>query len=266
MYATNTGWADSGVSFGSRYVIHLQKPRIMVLTDTPTSSTGHGAIWHLLEARHNLDFTDVRTEYFSEVDLSKYNVIIFPDGSAEGYQKMLGEEGLSNLKTWIESGGTFIGVKGGADFATREGVEFTDVTRVTEVPDKGSDEPTEKEDEVSKKPIENIPGSIFRATVNNDYYLGLGYSEEIAVQFRGRAVFSQTKTGANVVTFSEKPHIMGHKWEDTEEILSDKLYLADVPLGRGHVILFANDPTFRNYWRGLDRLFLSGVLFSTAMH
>jgi hypothetical protein len=217
----------------------------------------------LLEARHGLDFTDVRTEYFSEVDLSSYNVIIFPDGSAEGYQKMLGEEGISNLKTWIESGGTFIGVKGGAAFSTREGVELTDVTRVTEVPDEEA--PAEKEEEIPTKPIENIPGSIFKANVNNDYYLGLGYPREIAVQFRGRAVFSQTETGANVVTFAERPHIMGHQWEDTEEILTEKLYLADVPLGRGHVILFANDPTFRNYWRGLDRLFLSGVLFSTAM-
>ena len=57
---------------------------------------------------------------------------------------------------------------------------------------------------------------------------------------------------------------MGHVWADTEDILHDKMYLVDVPHGKGHVILFSNDPTWRAYWRGLDRLVLAGVFFSTA--
>jgi len=39
----------------------------------------------------------------------------------------------------------------------------------------------------------------------------------------------------------------------------------DVPLGAGHVVLFANDPTWRAYWRGLDRLLLAAILFPSAM-
>jgi hypothetical protein len=77
-------------------------------------------------------------------------------------------------------------------------------------------------------------------------------------------MLSPSKKGANVVTFAENPFMMGHKWEDTEDLLKGKLYLADVPVGQGHVILFADDPTFRNYWRGLDRLFLNCILFPTA--
>ena len=58
---------------------------------------------------------------------------------------------------------------------------------------------------------------------------------------------------------------MGHKWEDTEELLEGKLYMGDVPLGRGHVILFADDPTFRGYWRGLDRLVLNSLLVAPSL-
>ena len=264
VYSVNTGWVDSGISPGSNYMNHLKKPRIMVLTHSPTSSTGFGSVWHLLEARYGLEFTAVRAEYFSSVDLARYNVIIFPEGSAAGYQRYLGKEGVSKLKDWIQNGGTFIGIKGGAAFTTRKDVEFTDIQLITDVPvGEPADKPGKKED-IEKRPLEYIPGSIFKAKVNSDYYLGLGYAKEIAVQVRGNMMLSPSKKGANVVSFTENPFMMGHKWEDTEELLNGKLYLADVPLGRGHVIVFADDPTFRNYWRGLDRLFLSCILFSTA--
>jgi hypothetical protein len=264
VYAVNTGWADSGISFGSRYVSHLKKPRIMVLTNTPVSSTGFGSVWHLLEVRFGLEFTAVRAEYFSSVDLSRYNIIIFPDGSAAGYERYLGKGGVSKLKQWVQDGGTFVGIKGGAAFTMRKEVAFTDVQLITEIPTEKKKESSDKEKDAEKTPIEYIPGSIFKAKVNNDYYLGLGYPEEIAVQVRGNMMFSPSKKGANVVTFPQNSFMMGHIWEYTEDLLTGKIYLSDVPVGQGHVILFADDPTFRNYWRGLDRLFLSCVLFSTA--
>lgn len=264
VFAVNTAWGETGISLGSGSVRNLEKPRIMVLTNAPASPTAYGAIWYMLEKRYELEFSAVRAEHFAAADLSRYNVIIFPDGSASGYQTTLGETGVENLKAWVRSGGTFIGIKGGAVFANRSGVEMTDVKLITEVPDSDPEPMTENEDESPMKPVENIPGSIFKARVNNDYYLGLGYPEEIAVQVRGSYLFPGTKTGANVVTFPENSFIMGHKWEDSEEVLTGKMYLADVPLGSGHVILFADDPTFRLYWRGLDRLLLSSILFAPA--
>jgi hypothetical protein len=146
----------------------------------------------------------------------------------------------------------------------RKEVAFTDVQLITEIPTEKKKESSDKEKDAEKTPIEYIPGSIFKAKVNNDYYLGLGYPEEIAVQVRGNMMFSPSKKGANVVTFPQNSFMMGHIWEYTEDLLMGKIYLSDVPVGQGHVILFADDPTFRNYWRGLDRLFLSCVLFSTA--
>lgn len=255
VYASDTAWGESEISLGSIYIKNLKKPKIMVLTDYPTSPCFFGGVYSLLEQRFDLSFTAVRTEHFVETDLFRYNVIIFPHGSPNSYKRLLGEEGVTKLKIWIKNGGTFIGIKGGAVFTTLKGVELTDIKLITEI-----------SDENIKKPVDTIPGSTFKATANTDYYLGLGYPEEIAVQVLSNYLFSKTELGANVVTFPQNSFMMGHKWEDTEEILEDKLYLADVPMGQGHVILYADDPTFRCYWTGLDRLFLSSILFSTAMN
>ncbi len=250
--AINTAWGENGITLGSKYVRNIEKPRVMVMTQEPTRAVTFGSVYSVLSQRFGLEFSAVRTSMFNEVNLYKYNVIIFPDGSPSAYEKMLGKEGIARLRSWIENGGTFIGLKGGAAFTTRKEVGLSDVDLVTE------------QNNGSGKTIENIPGTIFKATVNNDYYLGLGHPSEIAVQFRGDYHFTPTKRGANVVTFKPQGHLSGHKWENTESDIANKMYLADIPTGEGHVILFANDPTFRAYWRGLDRLFIGTILLSTG--
>lgn len=257
--SVNSGWAEKGISFGSSFVRNLKKPKIMVLTDEPTRATAYGSVYALLDQRFDLEFTALRGNRFRSADLSRYNVIIFPDAPPAQYQGTLGEAGVAKLRQWIRDGGTFIGIHGGAAFTARKGVELTDVQLVTEVPDGAGGK------QEAKKPITSLPGAIFRGTVNTDYYLGIAQAPEIAVQMRGDSFLSLSRAGANVVTFPEKSWIMGHVWEDTEEALKQAAYMVDVPLGGGHVVLFANDPTWRAYWRGLDRLLLAAILFPTAM-
>jgi hypothetical protein len=257
--AVNSGWAEKGISFGSVYVHNLRKPKIMVLTDEPTRATAFGSVYALLDQRYDLGFTALRGDAFESADLSRYNVVVFPDGSPAEYQKTLGEAGVARLKRWIDEGGTFIGLQGGAAFTTLKGVELTDVRLITEVPDRSAGKPE------ALKPVTNLPGAIFKGSVNTEYYLAVTQPAELAVQVRGDAYLSRSRAGANVVTFPERSLLMGHAWEDTEENLSDAAYLVDVPVGKGHVILFANDPTWRAYWVGLDRLFLAAILFPTAM-
>jgi len=257
--SVNSGWAEKGISFGSSFVHNLKKPKVMVLTDEPTRATAYGSVYALLDQRFDLEFTALRGDSFPSADLSRYNVIIFPDGPPARYQEILGEAGVAKLRQWIRDGGTFIGIHGGAAFTTRKGVELTDVRLITDLPDLSAG----KED--AKKPITSLPGAIFKGTVNTDYYLGIAQAPQIAVQMRGDSFLSLSRAGANVVTFPEKSKIMGHVWEDTEAALKQSAYLVDVPLGDGHVVLFANDPTWRAYWRGLDRLLLAAILFSTAM-
>ncbi len=246
--ALNTAWGENGITLGSKYVVNLEKPHIMVMTQEPTQAVTFGCVYSVLTQRFGLGFTAVRTNMFNDVNLYRYNVIIFPDGNAAEYEKLLGKEGIAELANWIKNGGTFIGLQGGAAFTARKDVGLSDVEIVT------------KQNNESGKSIESIPGSMFKADVNNDHYLGIGMKKEIGVQFRGNFHFMPSKSGTNVITFKPNGHISGHKWENTEKDLAGKMYLADITRGDGHVILFANDPTFRAYWRGLDNLFVGSIL------
>jgi hypothetical protein len=54
-------------------------------------------------------------------------------------------------------------------------------------------------------------------------------------------------------------------WPDnTERLLRGTAFLIEESLGGGHVILFANEPFFRGWWRALDRLVMNAVVLGPA--
>ena len=253
--ATDSSGSEQGISLGSRRIVDLKEPKIMVLAGDPTRAVAFGSVYSVLEQRFGLKFTAVRCDYFDEVDLSRYNVIILPDGSASGYRKYLGDSGSEKLLAWIRNGGTAIGLKEGARYFTLGEESPVDVSFVSTFRDS---------EEGPEQPIEMHSGSIFKADVNSDWFLGYGYDGSVPVLVRGNRLMNPTKTGVNVASFPADSHLGGHQWEYTEKVLEGKSYLADVPAGQGHILLFAEDPTFRAFWQGLDKLFINGVILGPS--
>jgi len=56
----------------------------------------------------------------------------------------------------------------------------------------------------------------------------------------------------------------GHIWPEMIKLLAGKAYVWHERQGRGQVICFAEDPTFRASYDGLDRLFFNAIIFSLA--
>lgn len=250
----SAAWANEGISLGSRYVVNLKKPRILVATKQPTSTTAYGAVYFTLHQRYGLEFVPVQANQLRDINLFDYDVVVFPDGSAKAYADLFSSQFLDTFKTWLRQGGTFVGLKGGAEFATLDGIDLVDSEFVRTTGE-----------EKGRIPIAYLPGSFFKAEVNNDYYLGVAYTEnEIGVQVRGNAYMTATSLGANVLSFPENAHLMGHKWPLTEAQLYQKSAVVDVPFGEGNVILFSEDPTFRAYFQGLERLFIGSILFPSG--
>ena len=108
-------------------------------------------------------------------------------------------------------------------------------------------------------------GSIFRAAIDTSHFLGYGYGAgDLAVPLEGETFLKPTTKGANVVTFGKSNlRVSGFAWEgNTEELLAGTSYVIDEPIGGGHALLFAQDPTFRALWIGLRKMFFSGILFA----
>jgi hypothetical protein len=119
---------------------------------------------------------------------------------------------------------------------------------------------------------EAVPGAIMRATVDRSTYLTYGYEDaQLPVLVASGYFFRPSKEGTNAVVFagdaaaSQRLRISGFIWPDnTERLLRGTAYLLDEPTGRGHVILYAEDPNYRGIWRNTTRLFFNSILFSSS--
>ncbi|MCS7230158.1 MAG: M14 family zinc carboxypeptidase [Candidatus Kryptonium sp.] len=275
LYPINTAYTERGIDLGSNWVIELKKPKVAVITEEPTSQTSYGALWFLFEQIYEYDFTPIRWDYFSSVDLYRYNVIVIPDANANQLKNLLGEGGVKKLKEWISNGGVLVTLKNASVFPTLKGVELTSAKLLSEG-EKDEDRYEEEKPQAVKdtiKPrekktaerVEFTPGAIMRVKLDTLHFLSFGYGDEIAVHIYSNLIFEKSKDGANPGVFADKDvRISGFVWEDMEKKFPGNAYLIDEPVGRGRVIMFADDPNFRLYWLSLNRLFLNSIFFAPS--
>ncbi|MFP5264413.1 MAG: M14 family zinc carboxypeptidase [Blastocatellia bacterium] len=126
VYAVNSAFAEAGdTGIGSESIVSLKQPRVAVVWDEGTNPTSYGAMWYSFERTYKLRFTPVTINALKSVDLSKFNVIILPDGSGGAYNSALGKDGVEKLKAWVGGGGVLVGVGGGAVMFANKDVDLT---------------------------------------------------------------------------------------------------------------------------------------------
>ncbi|WP_218082271.1 M14 family zinc carboxypeptidase [Anthocerotibacter panamensis] len=261
--AVNSSYPEQGdTGIGSEYVTSLKPPRIAVLWDEATSPTGYGALWYTLERDWGLEFTPFSAQGIKNVNLAPYTVLVIPQGSAGGYQRALGKEGMEKLKTWVKNGGVLVGIGGGASLFTQKEVDLTSARLVGEI-----EEPGDKDAKKTVAPLP-VPGASFQANLDRDHYLSYGYSaDHLVVLLEGDSFLRPSKKGVNVVTFADHGPltVAGFVWpNNTETLLKGTSYLIDEPTGAGHVILFAEDPNYRYLWRTGSGLLLNALLLAPS--
>lgn len=296
--AVNTGYSDEGdTSVGGENVYPLTAPKIAVIADEGVDQTSFGSLWWTLD-RYGIKFTAMTIANAKGGALKNYNILIIPDGSEGRYSSSFGAGGIANLKQWINDGGTLITFRSGSAFAAMKDVGLSSTKLVGSEDDtelKAEDEEeeatptptptpqnrTDKQDWTppTLPPItspssnagrvpEGVPGAIMRATVDKTTYLNYGVdANEIPVLLASGYFFRYSKEGTNALVFENNPKkpltISGFVWEgNTERLLRGTSALIDEPTGRGHVIMFADDPFFRAIFRSTTRQFFNSVLFN----
>jgi hypothetical protein len=117
---------------------------------------------------------------------------------------------------------------------------------------------------------EAVPGAIMLATIDRTTYMTFGYEDPgLPVLVASGYFFRPSKEGTNAVVFAgedDQPlRVSGFIWPDnTERLLHGTSYIIEEPTGRGHVVLFAEDPNYRGIWRNTTRLFFNSFLFPSA--
>ena len=84
VFGVNTAFTETravrhGIGIGVR---SAQARSIALVGDEGISQPSYGATWYVLEQRYGIPFTPVSARWLAFGDLSRFNVIIIPDGVA----------------------------------------------------------------------------------------------------------------------------------------------------------------------------------------
>lgn len=264
LHAAASSLTEKGIDLGSESVEPIAAPRIAVLMGEGVDPTAYGTILFLLAERYGLEITALPLRSVGSADLSRYNVLIAPDGF--GYGRHLDEPAAARLGAWIRAGGTFIGVEGGATAVGEEGRKLVATSAAPDEAAAGAEggkakpapRPRKIEERLDLDRRDAIPGTMLKVDLDPAHPLAFGYPSEIVILKRGDLSFRASGPGHAVGTFLEKA-VSGYIAPEKSAELARRAFLVEVPLGRGHVVLFADDPNFRMFFRGLTRLFMNAI-------
>lgn len=260
IHALTTGYT-SGVNLGSPSISLLKKPTIALMVDKGVAGNEAGEIWHLFDQRINVPITLLPTDRFTGADLERYSVIVFPSGSYGA----LGKDGADKLKTWVQKGGTLI-ARGNAMYwlAQQELAPFSFIS-------------SEQQDStVIQKDYSNLSrdrgarvtgGAIFKGTLDITHPLGYGYAvPEIYVFKSGNQFLTPSKNPyANPLIYTDDPLASGYIHPTNLEKLRSTGIIQVAALGSGRIIGFVDNPNFRAFWFGTNKLFLNAIFFGQTI-
>jgi hypothetical protein len=277
--AVHTAYYDEGpTGVGSNPVETLRYPRVAVAAGEGVGTSSYGHTWYLLEREYGLPFTALRVEAISG-RLANYDVLILPSG--RGYGRAFGESGAEALREWVRGGGVLIGLGSAAQYLADPDLGFTSARLVGDEDEDGDGDgdkylppaagetmpPLVSPDAGEDGPL-GVPGAIMRAALDLTHPLTFGYeTESIAVPLSGDDFYSPSESGSSPVAFvGEDLAVAGFTWpENTQKFLEGTAWMIDEPLGRGRVVLFADDPNYRHLWPSLNRLFLNAILIGPTV-
>jgi hypothetical protein len=277
--AVATGLSDSGVDLGSPQVHPLEKPVAAVPSGDGINSASLGEIRHFFDYTLEYPLAVFDKHRFSGFPLEEYNVLLLPDGSYTGWQ----ESDWDRIMEWVRKGGRLIALPGALrPLSSREDVALTlrrfepgtagianDAASAKGPATRPEDSPDEEfpaygtrfEDRHRQTLTRQISGAVFRVELDDSHPLAWGIGSTYATLKRGTVLPELLEDGWNVARIAaENPLLGGWAGQDAQQLAAGSLVAGSLTTGEGQIVILADNPLFRGFWRNGQLLF-SNALF-----
>jgi hypothetical protein len=246
-----SGMVEKGMDLGLDEVAYVGAPRVGILMGQGISATGFGEVWHYFDQQLDYPATLLDNKTFGNVNLSNYDVLVFPSGR---YDKTI--TGSADLQSWINKGGRLILIENACgSFEGVDGYELKEKTQPDAKPDL-----TKKYGTYSRESIsDQVPGAIYEVNLDNTHPLAYGYGGTMNMLIKNPNNYEPLTRGWNVGLVGEhKSGFVGHNLKNS---LKNAPVFAVQEKGRGKVIYLTESPIFRGFWYTGKALFANAVFF-----
>jgi hypothetical protein len=164
---------------------------------------------------------------------------------------------LPQLKQFVEEGGTLIAIGGAASIGATLGLPIAN--HLTAVESDGTERPLTRE-------AFYVPGSVLRIRVDNTTPLGYGFEPDVDVFFDNSPVFRvNSDPAARRVAWFTDGSPLRSGWALGQSFLDGGTAVVDAPLGRGRVLLFGPEITYRAQPHGTFKFLFNAIYYGKAV-
>ena len=258
-----TGFVDKGFDIGSDKVRTIKAPRVGLLAGETISPLGMGEIWHFFDVDLEYPVDIIWANNLNKNTLSEMDVLIFPNGN---HRLLSDKNSASMIRDWVSAGGKMIVLENALKQLTdgEWGIKL-----------KGEDEKKDekKEDKTEDYSIlrryenrerdyltEFNPGSIYRIELDNSHPLAFGYDGYYHTLKQNDKIYEFIKEGGwNVGIIKKENFVSGFTGSKVKAKLKDGLVFGVKEMGRGSIVMLADNPLFRSFWENGKLLFANAV-------
>ncbi len=255
VFGIETGLAASGIDLGSPSMSMLEPLQIAVLVDGGVSSYEAGEAWHVLDQRVDVKVTLLPLDRLSRADLSRYNRIVMANGSYGDISKAASEK----LNAWVRGGGVIVAWKNAGSWLAAN--ELSKVAYESEQPDTSGFKPYA---DYSRNTGARVTGgAIFQAKVDLTHPLCYGLTDDEIPLFRNHNNFMKKADNAYAqpIVYTASPLLSGYVHGKNLPKIANSPAAHITSVGSGRVIVLSDNPNFRAFWYGTNKLFFNALYF-----
>ncbi len=257
VYGLTTGLTPVGIDLGSGNMEVVRQPKIALIVGEGSSSNDIGELWHLLDTRYNIPVTKVEASNLSSSNIDRFNVIIMASGN---YNRLNAE----TLKTWLNAGGVLIGTETAVRWLADRQLANVEFKKPKENPSTGVRPYASSQED---RGALSLAGSIFETEIDLTHPLGYGFRNKRLPMFRTSGDFLEPAQNVYAMPsyYTSKPLMAGYAHPTHMSLAGGSASIIVSGVGSGKVISMSDNPNFRAFWYGNNKLLANAVFFGNTI-
>ncbi|MGI5310185.1 M14 family metallopeptidase [Rheinheimera sp. WS51] len=257
VYAITTGLTSKGSDLGSRNLLPVTLPKVLLIAGPGISSTEAGEAWYNIERLGGISPSIVEPQRFSAIDLNRYSHIVLPDGSYTQWS----DADVTKLKAWVQQGGVLWGHKRAAMWLAERNIIKTETWTAAEMYSLITAENLSYADQEQLAGKQRLAGAIYQAELDLSHPLAFGFTRKELPVFKNSVLLLKPSEQhfVNVALYSASPQLAGFTATEYIPRISQSAALIAHNYGKGKVIAMTDNPVFRGYFFGSSRLLINAL-------
>jgi hypothetical protein len=264
IHSVTSGLTRQGIDLGSRKMLNITQPKVLLVGGRGTSQYELGEVWHYLDQHVDMPVSITDLDQLGRLSLDSYTHMIW----VEGKYKQVPDKTVNKIESWLNKGGVLIGQKSAANWFSDNKWLKTGFKSKSEIRLAFETTGMTYKDHEALKAKQRIAGAVFETQLDISHPLAFGYTSTRLPMFRNSALVMRQpeKPFVTVASYVKSPLMAGYSADELQQVIGGSAAIVSNNFGKGKVIGFVTNVNFRGVWYGTSRLMSNAIFMANFIN